>query len=166
MDGVSSRRWCEQVSRLVQAVVSGRVYATPAAMSPIAETFGALARKFPRQYLRLLSEMPLAFEDSCRLRSPHTRRLQVEVCGSRRFLLDGWWEDHYAASGLNFGFSPRALLAWAHSWTAHLEEEEPHSPPRSRRKHGGGLLTFQPARRSPAVATALASLPATWRSEG
>jgi len=106
------------VSRLVQAVVSGRVYATPAAMSPIAETFGALARKFPRQYLRLLSEMPLAFEDSCRLRSPHTRRLQVEVCGSRRFLLDGWWEDHYAASGLDFGFSPRALLAWAHSWIA------------------------------------------------
>ena len=84
MDGVSSLRWCEQVSRLVQAVVSGRVYATPAAMSPIAETFGALARKFPRQYLLLLSEMPLAFEDSCRLRSPHTRRLQVEL--SRRCL--------------------------------------------------------------------------------
>ena len=66
--------------------------------------------------------------------SPYISRLQVEVCGSRRFLLDGWWEDHCAASGLNFGFSPRALLAWAHSWTAHLEEEEPHSPPRSRRK--------------------------------
>jgi len=85
------------IARLVQCLIDGRIHTSPAAMSPVRETFEILARTFPREYLRLLGEMPLAIEEACTLSQPHSLRSSIEVCGSRYHLLEGYWEAHVAA---------------------------------------------------------------------
>ena len=48
------------VQSLLRAVVEGGVSRTPAALRPVLECFPLLARAYPREFLALLRDMPLA----------------------------------------------------------------------------------------------------------
>ena len=84
------------ISRLTDMLLNGRVHLSPAAMRPVSACFARMARLFPRQYLKLIGQIPLTRELSVTCLYDPERALRqdgIRVVGSEYYRLEGIWED-------------------------------------------------------------------------
>ena len=79
------------VKALVSSIISGRVMSIPSALEPVVKCFPALARGHPREFIRLVAELPLTVQrDHCwpaYIKHPAS----IETLGSSGPLLNSIW---------------------------------------------------------------------------